>query len=54
MIESMFGECSGKTRSTPSPKLILRTVKLAAMPEPLLRAMHDALVGLHAASASPR
>ena len=27
----MFGEYSGKTRSTPSPKLILRTVKLLPM-----------------------
>jgi hypothetical protein len=36
---SMLGEYSGKTRSTPSPKLILRTVKL--LPMPLFeRAMH--------------
>ena len=39
-MPSMLVECSGKTRSTPSPKLILRTVNEPAMPSPFLRAMH--------------
>src|SRR5205814_4736504 len=38
-LVSMIGEYSGKTRSTPLPKLLLRTVKLE--PTPLFeRAMH--------------
>jgi hypothetical protein len=31
---SMTGECTGKVRSTPTPKLSLRTVKVSRMPPP--------------------
>src|SRR5690606_35421978 len=32
-----MGECTGKVRSTPTPKLTLRTVKVSRMPEPWRR-----------------
>ena len=41
----MIGVCSGKVRSTPTPKLTLRTVKLRPMPEPWI-ADADALEDL--------
>src|SRR6201999_4370312 len=31
-ILAMFGECTGKVRSTPTPNEILRTVKVSRMP----------------------
>src|SRR6185437_5707612 len=33
----MTGECTGNVRSTPTPKLTLRTVKVSRMPEPCRR-----------------
>src|SRR5262245_55695999 len=33
----MFGECTGKVRSTPTPNEILRTVKVSRMPPPCRR-----------------
>ncbi len=33
-IFSIFGECTGKVRSTPTPKEILRTVNVSRAPEP--------------------
>src|SRR6187401_498007 len=33
----MIGECIGKVRSTPTPKLTLRTVKVSRTPLPLIR-----------------
>src|SRR5262245_63901049 len=33
----MMGECTGKVRSTPTPKLTLRTVKVSRLPLPLRR-----------------
>ena len=33
-ILSIFGECSGNVRSTPTPKDCLRTVKVSRTPEP--------------------
>ena len=44
---SMTVACSGKIRSTPTPKLTLRTVTVSRTP-PCLRAMHDALESLKA------
>ncbi|AAN24119.1 hypothetical protein BL0278 [Bifidobacterium longum NCC2705] len=35
LMESMDGECTGKRRSTPVPKLILRTTKVSRTPAPL-------------------
>src|SRR3954471_20801955 len=33
----MIGECTGKVRSTPTPKLTFRTVKVSRLPLPLRR-----------------
>ena len=33
----MIGECTGNVRSTPTPKLTLRTVKVSRTPEPWRR-----------------
>ena len=59
-ILAIFGECSGKMRSTPSPCTMRRTVNISRMPSPragddhaaedldaLLLAFQDALVDVH-------